>query len=263
MANPMKLGAIPRKRDPRDWKMKTILPATTTLTQKTWQSPIRLDQGGYGTCVFNAWTHYLTCGPIQHTEKVLLDPEKQPSYSQLGSSAYWTDPVTGKVDYSGDGYAAELYAVRGYDAIHDGILMPKDPERDDGAYTHLGAVILKRRGLIDGYYSAESVDDVLQAVLTHGPVVHASAWYRNMFGTYKGQDDMQYVDVDPASGLAGYHAYLIDAVNLAPTTGEPFATILNSWGPGWGKRGRARIAIPDLGTLWMNNAWIAGEVRTS
>jgi hypothetical protein len=241
--------------------MKEILPTAITTTNKTWQSPVRLDQWQYGTCVTNAWTHFLTCNPIQHPEKVLLDPEKQPSYSRLGSTAYWVDQETG--EYTGIPVAGELYAVRMYDAIHDGILMPKDPERDDGAYTHLGAAILKRRGMIDGYYAAESVDDVIQAVLTKSPVVFASAWYRSMYGTYKGPDDMQYVDVDPSSGIVGYHAYLIDAVNLDPNSGEPFATILNSWGPGWGKRGRARVPIPDLQTLFINNAWIAGEVRPS
>jgi hypothetical protein len=255
MEHPKPLGAKPRKPKPEDWKMSSILPAAT-VTTKTWQSPIRLDQGAYGTCVFNAWTHFLTCSPIQHPDRVLLDPSKQPSYAQMGSSAYWPN------GWDKDPIAAELYAVRGYDAIHDGVLEPLDPERDDGANTVDGAVILKRRGIITGYYRAESVDEVIQAVLTKSPVVFASAWYRSMDSTPKLYDNVPYVDVDVSSGIRGYHAYVIDAANVAPTAGPPFGVILNSWGKfSWGRGGRARVSIEDLSTLYIGNAWIAtGEV---
>jgi hypothetical protein len=249
MAHPKPLGAIPRKPKPEDWLMASVLPAAVG-TVKEWQSPVRLDQGAYGTCVANAWTHFLTCTPIQHPDKVLLDPTKQPKYSTDGSMAYWPNgwyepPIAG-----------ELYALRMYDRIHDGVLEPLDPERDDGCQASDGGVILKRRGLITGYYRAASADDVVTAVLTKGPVVFASAWYRSMDNTPKLYDNMPYVDVDPASGIRGYHAYLIDAVNLAPTAGPPFAVILNSWGFAWGKQSRARVAIDDLHTLFIQNAWI-------
>jgi hypothetical protein len=237
--------------------MSSVLP-TVTVTDKTWESPVRLDQGAYGTCVANAWTHFLTCTPIQHPDKQLLNPTKQPSYSAGGSDAYWPN------GYHADPLAAELYAMRLYDRIHDGVMEPLDPERDDGASTMDGAVILKRRGLIAGYYRAESVDDVIQAVLTKSPVVFASAWYRSMDNTPKLYDNVPYVDVDVSSGIRGYHAYLIDAANLAPTSGPAFGAILNSWGKfSWGRGGRARITIEDLHTLYIGNAWIATEVATS
>jgi hypothetical protein len=153
--------------------------------------------------------------------------------------------------------------VKLYDAIHDGVLMPLDPERDDGAYTSLGAVILQRRGLVSAYYRAESVDDVIQSILTTAPVVFASAWYRSMTGTSKLWSDKAYVNVDLSSGILGYHAYLLDAVNLAPAEGPPFVRLTNSWGPGWGQKGSARVTIEDLHTLYIHNAWIATEVPTA
>jgi hypothetical protein len=256
MAHPRPLGAKPRKPDPRDWKMSAVPPKVMNDTQNTWQRPILLDQGGYATCVSNGWTHYLTDTPIQHPDKVLLDPDKQPSYQTEGSMAYWPNgwyeaPIAG-----------ELYALRLYDAIHDGVLEPKDPERNDGAFASDGAVVLKRRGLISGYYRADTVDDVVQAILTKAPVVFCSAWYRSMDDPQKSWNDARYVPVDLASGLRGYHCYLLDAVNLAPPEGPPFVRLSNSWGISWGTHGAARVSIEDLQTLYIQNAWIATEVAS-
>jgi hypothetical protein len=255
MNHPQPLGAIPRRPDPRDWMMATVLPRAT-VTQRAWESPVRLDQGAHGTCVANAWTHFLTDTPIEHPDKKLLDPAKQPSYSTEGSQAYWPN------GWEADPLAAELYAQRLYDAIHDGVLEPLDPERDDGSFASSGGVVLKRRGLVSGYYRAASVDDVVQAILTKAPVVFASAWYYSMDNTPHLYDNLPYVDVDVSSGIRGYHAYLLDAVNLAPSVGPPFVRLLNSWGTNWGRKGAARVTIEDLHTLYIQNAWIATEVVT-
>jgi hypothetical protein len=253
--HPRPLGAKPRKPDPRDWKMKDVLPGLTTATQRTYQRPIVLDQGAHGTCVFNGWTHFLTGTPIQHPDKVLLDPSKQPSYATDGSMAYWPN------GWYEDPIGAELYAMRGYDAIHDGIIEPLDPERDDGAFPQDGAAILKRRGLISAYYRAESVDEVVQCLLTKCPVVFSSAWYFSMDSTPKLWSDARYVNVDVGSNIRGYHCYLLDAVNLAPTEGPPFVRLSNSWGKvAWGTKGAARVTIDDLNVLWIGSAFIATEV---
>jgi hypothetical protein len=250
------LGALPVKPDYRDWPARLVIPASTTITEKFHASPIMLDQGGYGTCVANAWTHLLTGDPIQHPGIRKLDPARQPSYAKLGSSAYWTNPLTGKVDYQGDAYKAENYAVRLYDAIHDGVRMPLDPERDDGAYTQLGGDILKERGLISGYYRAMSADEVVTAILTHGPVVFASPWYASMDSPVKHADGSRWLNVDPSTPIRGYHAYLLDA---AVTGVNGWVRNHNSWGPMWSPRGSARISIPDLQILFMGQAFIATE----
>jgi hypothetical protein len=174
----------------------------------------------------------------------------------MGSAAYWPN------GYQFPPIAGELYALRLYDAIHDGVLEDKDPERDDGAYTVDGAKVLLRRGLISAYYRAESADEVVQAVLAKGPVVFSSAWYYSMYSTHKMWNDARYVNVDVASGIAGYHAYLIDAVNLAPPEGPPFVRLSNSWGKmSWGTKGAARVSIEDLRVLYNGGAYIATEVQ--
>lgn len=253
------LGAKPRKPDYRDWPASQVLtvPRFGAPSEKAWAQPILLDQGGYSTCVANAWTHLLTGDPVQHPGIRPLNPNRQPSYAKLGSSAYWTNPVTGKVDYEGDGYKAERYAVKLYDAIHDGVRMPVDPERDDGAYTQLGGDVLKERGLISAYYAVASADEVVTAILTHGPVVFASAWYRSMYDTVLHADGSRWVNVDPATGIAGYHAYLLPQA-VAGVNG--WVSMHNSWGPLWGAHGNARISLADLQTLFMGQAFIATEV---
>jgi hypothetical protein len=257
MTHPKPLGAIPRKPDPRDYMMASVLPKADGTTQRTWKRPVILDQGAYGTCVANAWTHFLTDTPIEHPEKALLDPANQPSYAVMGSNCYWPN------GWYKDPLAGELYALRLYDAIHDGTLEPLDPGREGGAQADDGAVILKRRGLISAYYRASSVDDVVQAILTKSPVVFASAWYRSMDDPHKMYTSgNRYVTVDVASGIRGYHCYLLDAVNLAPTEGPPFVRLSNSWGKvSWGTNGAARVSIEDLHTLYIQNAWIATEVK--
>jgi hypothetical protein len=250
--HPRPLGAIPRRPDPRDYMMSDVPPKLKNDTQNTWQRPILLDQGAYGTCVANAWTHFLTDTPIQHPDKGLLNPADQPSYATGGTSAYWP------AGYHSDPIAAELYALRLYDRIHDGVLEPLDPTRDAGAQADDGARVLVRRGLVSAYYRAASVDDVVQAILTKAPVVFASPWYNSMDAPHKPWNDTSYLTVDPASGLRGYHCYVLFSVNLAPLEGPPFVGLQNSWGP-WGTHGGARVSIEDLHTLYIQNAWIATE----
>lgn len=253
------LGAIPSRPKPSDWRMPAILtPPTLEVTRKFWQRPVMLDQGPYGSCVPNAWTHFLTDAPVYHDDIPLLDPDNQPSYNTLGSSAYWVDPVTG--DYDGEPRAAEKYAVNMYDRIHDGVMEPLDPTRKSGCYVDHGAIILKNRGLISAYYRATSADDVIQALLTHGPVVFASAWYTSMDDTRKDAKGRHWVDVDPATPIRGYHAYLLDGVDLAPDSGPACVRAHNSWGITWGRRGVALMSIEDLHTAYIQNAWVATEV---
>jgi len=249
------LGAKPKKADPRDFPAGAFLPTTLEVGRKLWEKPIQLDQGPYGTCVANAWTHILTEDPVQHPEKRLLDPDLQPSYAKQGSRAYWSDS---QGNYTGIPVAAEKYAVVLYDVIHNGTMEPLDPGRKNGCYTQHGGDVLLSRGLLRAYYRCASAEEVLQAVLTHGPVVFASPWYQSMDDTHKDASGTRWVDVDPATALRGYHAYVIDAADT--TSAIDRARIHNSWGVDWGNKGSAWVTLEDLRLLWMNQAFIAEEV---
>jgi hypothetical protein len=257
--SPMKLGALPPKRDRRDFPLSAILPKPTAVQRRYWSKPFTLDQGPYGTCVANAWTHWLIQGPVTHLDRPRLNPANQPSpgqkywtYQKSGTfQTAWGAPVPG---------SAEEYAVDLYDKIHE-LYEDPDPERDDGAYTVDGAKALQKRGLISTYFNAQAVDEMVEALLNVGPIVFASPWYGSMYGTYAAYDN-RYLDVDVSTGIKGYHAYVLDGVELAPTEGPPFVRMHNSWGP-WGKAGTARIQIePDLYTLFMGAAYVGTEVPT-
>jgi hypothetical protein len=255
----MPLGAKPPVRDERDFPMRAVLPPRGTKVRQYWSKPFTLDQGPYGTCVFNAWTHYLIQGPITHTDRPRLDPANQPTPGQL----WWTYEKSGTFQTAWGAPvpgSAEEYAVEGYDKIHE-LYEEPDPGREAGAYPADGAKLLQRRGLISAYYNATSVDDVITALLNQGPVVFSSAWYNSMFSPYDAYGN-KYLRVDVSSNIAGYHAYVLDAVELAPIAGPPFVRLHNSWGP-WGYKGTVRVPIePDLNTLFINSAYIATEVAT-
>ncbi len=247
------LGANPPKRDPRDWPAATVLRPTTTKTIQTWYLPTSLDQGPYGTCVPNAWTHLMMGSPVQHPDRPLLALANQPPKS-AGSDAWWADWGTFTIPVAG-----EKYAVKLYDTIHDGVMEAKDPARTNGCDTEDGAKVLLKRGLISAYYRARTVEEVVQAILTHGPVVFASGWYRSMDNYHRAYNH-SWLNVDLGSGLRGYHAYLLDAVNTAPTDGSPpWVRLHNSWGWAEGDGGCYRVSIEDLHVLFIGAAFIATE----
>lgn len=218
------LGRLPLPRDDRDYRLDTIL-RRTTATRKFWYRPLMLDQGYTGTCEGNAWTGWLADGPITHPDIAALD-----------------DPTTGEA------YARALY-----------VEATGDTSLQEGAYTRQLLSVLVKRGLVGAYYRASSVEEVCQAILTLGPICFGSPWYSSMDRVVL-QYDNAYIRVDEASGVRGGHEYLLDAVNLSPSAGPPFARLHNSWGPGWGHQGTVRVSIDDLHLLFVGDAFICSEL---
>lgn len=221
---PKALGRLALPRDERDYRLETIL-QRTTATRKYWYRPLVLDQGDTGTCEGNAWTAWLADGPITHPDITALDNEA-----------------------TGEAYARQLYL----DATGDTSL-------DQGAYTRQVVRILVERGLVGSYYRASSVEEVVQAILTIGPVCFGSPWYRSMDYVISEFDNV-YLKVDESSGIRGGHEYVLDGVNLAPAEGPPYVRLHNSWSSEWAHMGTARVSIDDLHALYVGDAFIASEV---
>jgi hypothetical protein len=219
------LGRLPLPRDERDYKLSAILPPRGSATRKFWKRPLMLDQGATGTCEGNAWTGWLADAPVYH-----------PDIPDLN------DATTGEY------YARQLYV----EATGDDTL-------EQGAYTRQILKVLVSRGLVGAYHRAASVDEVITAILTLGPVCFGSNWYRSM-------DDVQsmygnsYIYVDEATGSRGGHEYILDAIDLAPAEGPPYARLHNSWGSDYGHDGTVRVTIEDLNTLFVGDAYIATEL---
>jgi hypothetical protein len=123
--------------------------------------------------------------------------------------------------------------------------------------------VLMERGTISAYHWITTPEEMKNTVLAVGSVAVGTDWFNSMFEPVS-QYSNRYIKVNPGSGLAGGHEYLINGVNLNPSSGPPFYRVKNSWGRGWGKDGTARIAVADLHDLLFNrggDAVIVSEVK--
>ena len=124
--------------DERDkqFRMRAIVPQIDPRRYRYWnQSGWWGNQGDKPHCVGFAWLHWLEDGPVTHNE---VEPPMIPP-SVLYSEAQEVD------EWEGTNY--------------------------DGTSVRAGAKILQAKGLIKEYRWSWSVDELVMAVLTTGPVV--------------------------------------------------------------------------------------------
>jgi hypothetical protein len=121
----------------------------------------------------------------------------------------------------------------------DGFPMPHD-----GSTVRAAAKVLQGRKVISNYYWAQSVDDIVMAVLEAGPVTVGTNWYSGM-----SSPDLITGVMKPTGNVVGGHCYMINGVD----TKTGLFRIKNSWGRLWGKQGEAYLSIDDLGKLLAAN----------
>jgi hypothetical protein len=123
----------------------------------------------------------------------------------------------------------------------------------DGTSVRAGAKVLKSLGFIDTYLWAQTAEDVKAWVLATSPVVLGTIWYSEMFKP----DEKGFVKA--AGGIAGGHAYLC----IGYSHKRKAFRCINSWGAGWGDKGRFWITEPDLNKLLSESgeACTAREIR--
>jgi hypothetical protein len=228
------LGRKPFRRDDRDWLYRDATShlldaASDFFASKWWEmhgADFRLDQGAEGTCVGHALTNNFLAKPRPHV--------MYPQFETVETS--------------------HQYARAAY------LAFTGDTSYQQGANMRDAVDWALREGLVAAYYRCTSVPEITDAILGTGPVFFASSWYRSMFSPYSGNDN-EYVRVDPSSGYAGGHAYLLTGVDLEPTAGPPFVRMENSWGADWGRNGTARITLDDLAILYDGDAWVLTEEK--
>ena len=184
-----------------------------TSTARQWKAGIVLDQGSEGACVGFGWSGELACEP----ERYVVSDE---SAFELYREAKEVDPWPG-TDYEGTSVLA-------------------------------GAKVLKRRGQLLEYRWAFGIEDVRDAILTHGPVVLGIPWYSGMYDAPNGR-------VTVSGSVVGGHCIL--ATGYRPG----YFMLRNSWGEGWGNGGDAEITEQDLAFLLDQNgeACIATDTSLS
>lgn len=110
---------------------------------------------------------------------------------------------------------------------------------DGGATMLAAAKVLRARGAIGEYRFGRTVDEVLASLLEVGPVLLGTDWHAGM-----DEPDAQGV-VRVTGAVRGGHCY--EANGVSRTSG--LIRCKNSWGRGWGKRGRFYLPIDDFARL--------------
>lgn len=111
----------------------------------------------------------------------------------------------------------------------------------EGSSTLGGAKAVSLRGYMQQYRWALDLNDLVMAVGHHGPVIVGINWYDSMFVP----DAMGNIKISPNSSVAGGHDILINAVSIH--LGK--FGLVNSWGYGWGLKGRCFLSWDDMNRL--------------
>lgn len=188
------------------------------LTKYWYKSPhhLPLDQGPTPQCTAYSAETLLYCGPVTNN----ANPDPRALYHLAQELDEWEGE-----DYEGSSVRGAMKA-------------------------------LQQLGYIDQYLWTTAPLVAAGWLCQHGPIVFGTAWTDQMCYPVNTLGDW-WVPVDRArlndADVAG-HAYCAAGVHLAKacpdgTTGA--FEIINSWGAGWGEKGRAWISFADMDALLM------------
>lgn len=192
--------------DPRNraYPIRALLAARPPRSY-TWRLPqANLDQGSEGACVGFSWTQELASRPV----------------------------VVRGLDAD---YARGIY--------HAAQTMDEWPgEAYEGTSVLAGAKAVVAAGHMGEYRWAFGLEDVIDALAWHGPVVLGIDWMNDMFDP--DADGLLHA----TGGVAGGHAIEANGVSLK----RRLVRLENSWSPAWGIDGHAYIGFDDLRSLLAN-----------
>lgn len=170
------------------------------------------DQGATSECTAYSLVHYMEDGPITHAGPT---PLAHPSVVYREIQAI--DRAEGR-DYGVDGGATMLAQCKAALA----------------------------RKWIGEYRWGYTLDELVAAVLTSGPVIVGTNWYDGMF-----TPDVS-ARVRVTGSIAGGHAYVINGVNRL----TKYFRLKNSWSRSWGAKGYAYISFADMARLILEDGEI-------
>lgn len=203
--------------DPRSkaYPISPLIKTVPTPRNKLWRTGKILDQGREGACVGFGWTAEALSTPVAvnlSRLKIKVPTEPNSFASQVYRDAQKIDEWSGE-DYEGTSVLA-------------------------------GAKVMKKLGLLREYRWAFDNDDVLNALLTKGPVVIGIWWYSSMYNAPNGV-------LSVGGRKVGGHCLTIVGYRLAKDsrTGADSFILQNSWGEDWGINGLAEIKATDLNAL--------------
>lgn len=212
---PYRLG-YKQKEDPRDarYPLSALMGAPTSIpVSKAWRPGAVSDQKQTSSCVGHACFQLLTSEPV--LQEVLLSP--MDIYDEARRIDEWAD----------------------------------NDDVDEGTSVRAGLNVLRRHGLIQEFYWAESADEALEYLLKFGPLVFGTAWTEGMF--YPSSDGI----IRPTGRTSGGHAWF----GYAGQWQDRFLTGMSSWGPDFGIGGSFRISLYDLEELFKRGGTAAAVIE--
>lgn len=223
----------------RQYPIRALLaPTAAKRTRKLWTPGPILDQGSEGACVGHAWADEATATPVP----VNLARAELP-----GTEAGKPWPR----DPQGLAFAIYRQAQR---------LDEWPGEAYSGTSVLAGAKVMQSLRLLSEYRWAFGVDDVIDTLVQHGPVVLGIPWFYGMYQPFGGE-------ILVSGQVVGGHAILatgfdpVRAVNGRPP--RPMIRLTNSWGLGWGEAGSAWITAAGLSSLLEQNGEACVPVHRS
>lgn len=199
----------------RDYPVMAVIGGQNKPVTVNWGIPEGepvLDQGREGACVGFGCTNELRFNPV---------PVAGLDAKFAREKIYW---FAQKIDqWAGGAY-------------------PGASPQYEGTSVRAGIKVLQTMGYVGEYRWAFSEDELALA-MTLGPVIIGVDWYKGMFKP----NSRGYLR--PTGGKVGGHCCLVIGLKVTAPTGSGYYTIYNSWGPGWGNKGTARISRADMRKL--------------
>src|SRR4051812_6802485 len=175
--------------------------AAKPIAKRHWTPGPVLDQGPNPFCVGYSWRNLLNAGPV-----------KNPTAGAPPESIYR------------DAQEVDEWEGTNY----------------QGTSVRAGAKVLQAAGLVPAYLWAFDVPTAAAWVLHKGPCVFGTIWPDSMMEP----DAAGFLSISGSYVDAGGHAYCVLGVNPAgkcPDGSVGYFEMFQSWGPGWGKGGLAKI----------------------
>jgi hypothetical protein len=201
--------------DARDKRFLIQPPKATGIEKRMWWTPKALDQGSRPHCVGYTFRALLSSGPITN--------KGGPTATQIYHGAQDND------EWSGTDY--------------------------DGTSGRGACKYLQKLGLVAEYRWAATVEDMINFVLTTGPLACGTLWDDSM------SNPDRWGFIEPGPGIERVqdgHEWLIKGVDR-----RKGFRIQNSWGEGWSDKGRCWLRFGDMETLlrFDGDAVMVSEVK--
>lgn len=200
----------------RAFPIRSLIGPQVPRVERQWRPGLTVDQGSEGACVGFGWTGELLASPVR--VKVTNETAGNTLARGIYTRAKQID------EYPGEDY--------------------------DGTSVLAGAKVLVERGYMPEYRWAFGIDDLIDTIVAHGPVVVGTDWHDSMYETRPSGL------IDISGPIVGGHCWLIYGYHPAMRIrGEDWKAryevlrMRNSWGYGYGIGGSGLIKVEDMDTL--------------